>query len=52
MCDCEHEEPYRPNKYTRYMTLDMWRAINRGGVAKGELIDPGYVNEPHEEPRK
>jgi hypothetical protein len=47
------DEPYKPNKYTRYISLDDWRKIIRGEPTGAmTLIDPGYVNEPHEEPRK
>lgn len=48
MCE-QTEGPYQPNKYTRYVTLDDWRAIIRGDQShKINLIDPGYLNEPHQ----
>lgn len=53
MCECRNDEPYKPNKYTRHMSMETWRKINRGEqVDSAEIINPGYVNEPGETPRR
>ena len=52
MCNCD-DEPYKPNKYTRYIKTEDWRKMLYGdGAGNVTIIDPGYVNEPGEEPRK
>lgn len=52
MCDCDDAKPYLPNKYTRYISVDDWRRINRGETSVATIVNPGYVNEPGEPPRK
>lgn len=43
------EDTYKPNKYTRHMSIEDWRRISvNGGSAK--LIDPKYLNEPGDHP--
>ena len=51
---CWHDdEPYKPNKYTRYISMADWRKIVYGeGPQVVSVIDPGYTNEPHQEPTK
>jgi hypothetical protein len=50
---CDIDEPYKPNKYTRYISNEDWRKIMRAcGPIDVTLVDPGYKNEPGEEPRK
>lgn len=56
MCEeqlCE-EEPYKPNKCTRYISWEDWRKFlySKGEPVKVHMIDPGYKNEPHTEPYK
>ena len=46
------DEPYRPNKYTRHIPADAWRAFTCGATNVLPVIDPGYVNEPGETLRK
>lgn len=48
---CDDDKPYRPNKYTRYVDVATWRRIVRGESGPAHIVDPGYVNEPGEEPR-
>jgi len=52
MCCYSDDEPYKPNKYTRYINAEDWRRFCRGETVKMRIVNPGYVNEPHEEPRK
>lgn len=50
--DCE--EDYKPNKYTRYINAEDWRKFlfSDGHPVAVRMTDPGYVNEPGEQPRK
>ena len=45
MCD-----DYKPNKYTRYMSVEDWRRIVRDNGGTAKLIDPKYLNEPGDYP--
>ena len=52
MCECG-DEPYKPNKYTRYIKAEDWRKLLYGdGPQTVSMVDPGYTNEPHQEPTK
>lgn len=54
MCE-ELEEPYKPNKYTRYISYEDWRRAmlsSPGESVPVRMVDPGYKNEPGEEPWK
>ena len=47
-------EDYKPNKYTRYINAEDWRKFlfSDGHPVAVRMTDPGYVNEPGEQPRK
>lgn len=44
------DDDYKPNKYTRYMSIEDWRRISRDGGGPATLIDPKYLNEPYDHP--
>lgn len=47
-------EPYKPNKHTRYVPMDEWRKLDWASKKPQQLtiVDPGYTNEPDDEPTK
>jgi hypothetical protein len=52
MCCTDDDVPYKPNKYTRYINARDWWNFILGKANQIRMVNPGYVNEPHEEPRK
>ena len=48
------QEDYKPNKYTRHINAEDWRKFlfSDGRPMAVRMTDPGYVNEPDEQPRK
>lgn len=52
MCDCPDDRPYKPNKYTRYIDINDYVKLVRGELSEVAVHDPGFINEPGEQPRK